>query len=99
MIVVAGTISVDPDDFESYRAAAAPMIEATLTEEGCQVYNFAQSVIDPTEVRVFEIWDSKEHLMAHTKTPHMEVFRKALASLKISDRNISMYESEKIGDL
>lgn len=99
MIVVAGSISVDPEDFESYRAAAGPMIEATLAEDGCQVYTFAQSVVDPTEVRVFEIWDSKAQLMAHMETPHMAVFREALGRLKVSDRKIAMYEAEKAGDL
>lgn len=75
------------------------MIEATLAEDGCQVYTFAQSVVDPTEVRVFEIWDSKEKLMAHMETAHMAVFREALGKLAVTDRKIAMYETEKIGDL
>ena len=99
MIIVAGTLSIDPSDFEKYRVAAEVMIAATLEEEGCQVYNFAQSVIDPSEVRVFEIWESADHLKAHGTTPHMAVWRSALAALKMGERNLAIYEVDKIGTL
>jgi quinol monooxygenase YgiN len=96
MIIVAGTISVDPDDFDSYRAVAETMIASTLEEDGCQVYNFAQSVVDPSEVRIFEIWDSKEALEAHFVSPHMAVFQEALSGLKIGDRDLALYEADKV---
>ncbi len=99
MIIVAGTISVDPTDFEIYRAAAGQMIEATLEEDGCETYNFAQSVVDPTQVRIFEVWQSREHLEAHFHAPHMETFRAALSELKIGDRNLAIYQADKVADL
>ena len=99
MIIVAGTISVDPTDFEAYRAAAGAMIDATLTEDGCETYNFAQSVVDPTEVRIFEVWQSREHLETHFRAPHMETFRAALGELKIGDRNLAIYQADKVADL
>ena len=99
MIVVAGTISINPSDMEAYRAAAAPMIEATLAEEGCQTYNFAQSVVDPTEIRIFEIWESNEALEAHFVADHMATFMEALGGLKISNRALAVYEADKVRDL
>ena len=99
MIIVAGTVSIDPSDFEAYREAAEVMIAATLEEDGCQVYSFAQSVIDPSEIRVFEIWESADHLEAHKETPHMAVWRSALAKLNMGDRNLATYEAEKTGTL
>jgi quinol monooxygenase YgiN len=99
MIIVAGTISIDPADFDSYRAAAESMIAATLQEDGCQVYNFAQSVVDPTEVRIFEIWDSKEALEAHFVSPHMAVFQEALSVLKVGDRDLALYAADKVATL
>ncbi|MDW3178020.1 MAG: putative quinol monooxygenase [Acidimicrobiia bacterium] len=99
MIIVAGTISVDPEDFEAYRAAATAMIEATLQEDGCQTYNFAQSVVDPSEVRIFEVWESREHLEAHFNTAHMATFRSALGELKVGDRNLGLYQADKVADL
>lgn len=97
MIIVAGTVSIDPSDFEAYREAAEVMIAATLEEDGCHVYNFAQSVVDASEVRVFEIWESEDHLKAHMQTPHMAVWRSALADLKMGARDLATYEAEKTG--
>lgn len=99
MIIVAGTISVDPADFDAYRAAAEQMIAATLHETGCQVYNFAQSVVDPTEIRIFEIWDSKEALDAHFESPHMAVFREALSGLKTGDRDLALYSADRVATI
>lgn len=99
MIIVAGTVSIDPSEFEEYQAAAEVMIAATLEEDGCHVYNFAQSVVDPSEVRVFEIWESRDHLQAHTETAHMAVWRNALSQLKMGDRDLAIYEAEKTGTL
>jgi len=99
MIIVAGTISVDPDDFDQYLAVAEPMIAATLQEDGCQVYNFAQSVVDPTEIRIFEMWDSKEALEVHFASAHMAVFREALSALKTGDRDLALYTAEKVATL
>lgn len=99
MIIVAGTISIDPADLEVYREVSGPMIEATLAEEGCVTYNFAQSVVDPTEIRIFEIWESKDALEAHFVAPHMATFQAALGGLKIGNRNLAIYEADKVADL
>ncbi len=99
MIIVAGTISIDPSDFEAYRAVSATMINATLQEDGCVAYNFAQSVVDPTEVRIFEIWESQEHLDAHVRTPHMATFQAGLGTLKTENRKLAIYQADKVADL
>jgi len=99
MIIVAGTISIDPADFEAYQAASAPMIEATLAEEGCHTYNFAQSVVDPSEIRIFELWETKESLEAHFNAPHMATFQAAIGELSIGSRNLAIYTADKVADL
>lgn len=99
MIIVAGTITIDPSDFAAYQAASEPMVAATLAEDGCVTYNFAQSVVDPTEIRIFEIWETKEALEAHFVVPHMATFQAALSGLKIGSRNLAIYEADKVADL
>ena len=99
MIIVAGTITVDPSDMDTYREVSAPMIEATLAEDGCHTYNFAQSVVDPSEIRIFELWESKEALEAHFVAPHMQTFQQAIGQLKIGNRNLAIYEADKVADL
>lgn len=99
MIIVAGTISIDPSELEAYRAVAAPMIEATLEEEGCVTYNFAQSVVDPSEIRIFEIWESQDHLEAHFRAPQMATFQAGLKELSVDDQKLGLYEANKVADL
>jgi quinol monooxygenase YgiN len=93
MLIVAGTIEIDPADADVLRAAAAPMMAATLAEPGCQQYVFSISVVDPSQVQVFEIWDSAEDLAAHFETAHMAEWRQALADgVTIRGRNLHRYE-------
>ena len=92
MLIVAGTIEIDPADVETLRDAASTMMAATLQEPGCQQYVFSVSVADPSQVQVFEIWDSAEDLAAHFETPHMAEYRQALAGITIRSRNLHRYE-------
>ena len=62
MLIVAGTINVDPADVERLRAAAAEMMAATHQEPGCIEYVFSVSVADPGTVQIFEVWESAEDL-------------------------------------
>ena len=60
MIIVAGTARIPPDKLDRWRAAAETVIAATRAEAGCQVYCFAEDVLEPGLIRVFEIWESRE---------------------------------------
>lgn len=92
MLIVAGTISIDPADAEKLGPAAAAMMAATHEEPGCQAYVFSISVADPSSVQVFEIWDSAEDLEAHFAMPHMATFQAALADITITGRDLNRYE-------
>ena len=92
MLIVAGTISIDPDHVEQLRGAAATMMEATLKEPGCIEYVFSVSVADPGNVQIFEIWESAEDLDKHFTMPHMAVFGESLSQITITGRDLHRYE-------
>lgn len=92
MLIIAGTITFDPAHTDTLVPAVAAMVAATLQEEGCQDYNFSIDPTDPSTVRVFEIWDSQEHLDAHFQTPHMAAFQQAIANVGLSGRNLAKYQ-------
>lgn len=92
MLIVAGTIEIDPSDAAVLAPAAATMMEATMAEPGCTEYVFSINVADPSKVQVFEIWESGDDLAAHFEMPHMVDFQAALSNVTITGRNIHRYE-------
>ena len=94
MIIVAGTIRIDPDKTEAFLPHAKSMLTATREEAGCRVYSYAFDVEEAGLVRIYEEWDSRAHLEAHFKVPHMADWRAALAEIGAHSRAIKAYESE-----
>ncbi len=94
MIIVAGTVRIDPDKSEALLPHARRMLAATRREAGCRVYSFAFHVEDAGLLRIYEEWDSRAHLEAHFETPHMADWRAALAEIGAHSRQVNAFESE-----
>jgi quinol monooxygenase YgiN len=94
MIIVAGSVRVPADKLEALRPHAEAIINATRREAGCVVYSFAEDLLDRGLIRIFEIWESRAHLDRHLRQPHMVPWRKALAELGGSGRDIKRYQAE-----
>jgi quinol monooxygenase YgiN len=65
MIIVAGTFDVAPDERATYLAGRAQAQLDSRAEAGCIEYVFSADSLDPGRVRLFEIWESQEHLDQH----------------------------------
>lgn len=92
MLIVSGTISLDPANHDAALDAAARLVEATLEEEGNITYGFW---VDPRErgrFRVYEEWADSEALDAHMATPHMAEFLTAAAGLGITGTDVHRHE-------
>ena len=97
MIIVAGTIRVAADKQSETTPHAQTMVAETLKEEGCIVYSFGWDVADPGLIRIYEEWESQEHLNAHMNTPHMANWRSALGEIGVIERNVKILQGEQIG--
>src|SRR5271157_5831532 len=90
MIIVAGTFDMAPEDREAFLSSRAEAIERSRGEDGCLEYSFAADSVDPGRVRLFEIWESREHL-----GEHQNVMRAAPANpnaVAVHERRVSYYE-------
>lgn len=94
MIVIEGTVRIPDGALENTRSAMETMIRASRAEEGCVEYAYSVDVLDSTLIRVAERWISREALAAHFQTPHMMVWRNAIAKIGITDRSLRMYEAD-----
>jgi quinol monooxygenase YgiN len=71
MIVISGTVQVQPPLRAEAIAKAVWMQQLSQAEPGCRCYRFYTDLEDPNCFRIFEEWESEEALKAHFQTPHM----------------------------
>ena len=99
MLIIAGTITVDPDHRDEMLEAVRPMVEATLEEPGCRDYVFSPDPNDPAVVRLYELWDDEDALAGHFASAHMAAWRERSAALPVTGRDISKYTISEVGPL
>jgi quinol monooxygenase YgiN len=88
MIHVIATIELKPNCREAYLAVLRENVPNVKAEAGCLAYEPAldidsglpvQGSLRENVVTIIEAWESREHLVAHLKTPHMLSYRDAVA--------------------
>jgi len=92
LIIIAGTITIDPDKVEAALAAVAPMMVATQAEEGCMEYVFSADPLLPGCLRVFEQWENEDALRAHFQSPHMAEFQSVMGGFGVTDASVQRYD-------
>lgn len=95
MIVVVGQFRLPAERMAQARPLMGKVMLATRAEAGCIEYNYAEDVLDPGLIRVSEVWETREQLGAHLKTPHMAVWGDERAGLGLSGRAITVFEADE----
>jgi quinol monooxygenase YgiN len=93
MLIVAGTFRAPPANLAAARSIMATMITASRAEDGCQAYAYAEDMLEPGLIRVFEAWRDRAALERHFATPHIAAWRGAWPALGIGERALSSYEA------
>ena len=99
MLVIAGTISIDPQKRDAAIGAAVEMMEETRKEAGCISYTFSSDLLEEGLIHVFEEWASQEALDGHFTAPHMKAFQVAAAGLGVREMNIQRYDVSAVAPL
>lgn len=99
MLVVAGTIEIDPAKLPEAREAAVAMMAETRKEPGNISYAFSTSLENDGVVYVFEEWESQQALDLHFASPHMAAFQQQMGGFGIAGMRIQKYEVSKVGPL
>jgi quinol monooxygenase YgiN len=98
-VAVIGHFRLPAERLEEARPAMLRVVEATLAEDGCIAYSYAEDVCEPGLIRVSEMWETREHLAAHFEAAHMRKWVEERQRLGLYDRQITRYElgnSEKL---
>jgi len=93
MITVSGHFRLPEGTQDAFLPHARRMLAATRQEEGCLLYSYAFDVEDPHLIRVYEEWESWQHLAAHAQAPHMAIWRAALGEIGTYERSIKAFEA------
>ena len=96
MIVISGLITVEASDHDAAVELFAPLVEATLQEEGCGAYGFWANPNESGTFRVYEEWDNDDALTAHMSAPHMIEFLGGMAGLKVTGTSINRYDVSEV---
>jgi quinol monooxygenase YgiN len=59
MVIVAGHITVDPEQRESYLAGCMRVVEKARRAAGCLEFAITADLLDPGRVNLFERWESQ----------------------------------------
>ena len=99
MLVVAGSIRIDPADREQASVAARGVMTKTHKEPGNIAYVFSEDLEEPGLYYVFEKWENQEALDFHFTTPHMAKFQQAMGGFGIREMKVQRYEIASVGPL
>jgi len=91
-LIVAGTIRLPPEKLNGFRREMSDMVVATRAEAGCVQYSYAEDVLEPGLIRVFEIWRDQMALDDHLVSTHMARWRAAWPEFEVTERQLSAYE-------
>jgi quinol monooxygenase YgiN len=92
MIIIAGTIDVDPTRRDECVSACAPIQLATRNEEpGCMAYCFAPDPCVDGRIQVYELWSDEASLAAHFSHPNYIQMRDRLHDFDIKKADNKKY--------
>ena len=64
MLIVAGTLYVDPARRDAYLASCEAAVRAARDAPGCVDFAVSADLVEPGRINVYERWESDEHLLA-----------------------------------
>jgi quinol monooxygenase YgiN len=89
-LIVAGTYRVE--DLAGLRPHMATVLRATREEDGCVEYAYAEDVLEPGLIRVFEVWRDRAALEAHFASAHIASWRDSWPQFGVSEVRLIAYE-------
>jgi quinol monooxygenase YgiN len=65
MLIVVGTLTVDPDRRDEFLKSKEEDTRVTRAESGCLAFGFSPDPLESEQVLLFERWEDKAALAAH----------------------------------
>jgi quinol monooxygenase YgiN len=89
MLIIAGTFTVEPDRRAEFLESRLESIRTSRGEHGCLQYAMSADAVDPSLVRLFEMWSSPGDLQAHLE--RMRASTPVEGGVPVLGRDIKIY--------
>ena len=89
MAIVAGHVTVDPEQRESYLAGCMSVVEKARRADGCLDFAITADLLDPGRVNLFERWESQEAVKAFRRRAPRTKQRVAMLSVSVAEYDIA----------
>ena len=96
MIVIAGTVDVDPERRAAALEASCRHAAETRKLPGCLDYVWSADPLTPGRIYVFERWESRAALETHFASPHFPAMRDTIVAHGIRGLDVSKYEIGRV---
>ena len=93
MIIVLGTVVVDPDRVAEALAESAAHVARSRGEPGCLAHAVHQEPTDGSRLVFVERWESAEALSAHFAVPESRAFGRFLAGVASVPPTIELFDA------
>jgi quinol monooxygenase YgiN len=89
MVIVAGHITVDPEQRESLLAGSIRVVERARQADGCLDFAMTADLIDPGRVNLFERWESQAAVKAFRKRAPRTKHGVAMLSVSVAEYDVA----------
>ena len=89
MIIIAGHVTVEPEQRESYLAGSVRVVEKARGAAGCLDFDITADLIDPGRVNLFERWESQAAVKAYRRRAPRHKQAAAMLSASVAEYDIA----------
>ena len=89
MVIVAGHITVEPQERESYVAGCVSVVEQARGAAGCLDFVITADLVDPGRVNIFERWESQAAVDAFRGSGPSDEQGAAMLSASVAEYDIA----------
>jgi quinol monooxygenase YgiN len=89
MIIVAGHITVEPEQREAHLAGFAKVVEKARGAAGCLDFAMTADPIDPGRLNLFERWESQAAVKAFRRSAPRIKHRAAMLSASVAEYDVA----------
>ena len=88
MVIVAGHITVAPEQRDSYLAGCVSVVEQARDAAGCLDFAISADLVDPGRINVFERWDSQAAVEAFRGSGPSDEQGAAMLSASVAEYDV-----------
>ncbi|MCP3986512.1 MAG: antibiotic biosynthesis monooxygenase [bacterium] len=96
MIIIAGTVDVDPEQREAALSSGCVHMVETRKLPGCLDYVWSADPLTPGRIYVYERWQDQATLAAHFESPHFPAMRDTIAAHGIRGVDVAKVEVGRV---